>query len=359
MSLSNPVRSDAPNVGIFKTLQDSLARIVAPANLGIIAVLVISYFFTGKLGIQLSARGPGTTVVWLPAGISLAAILLRGNPVWPGVFMGAFLVNVAAGAHTSSSLGIALGSTLGALWAAYLVNKFAHGTKAFFKAGDVLRFIFLAGLLATAFCATFGTGVLCLTRMTKWTDFGLIWSIWWTGDLLGTLLLTPFLVLLFGHQHQALGARELAEFTLLLAGLSIICVLNFGPPVVAWIPRSGLHYLCAPFLAWAAVRFCPLEASGATLVLSAFAMWGSLHGFGLFATTTGSPYLGAGYVAVESATILTIAAVFAEQRKRLEEALGAYYTLKGKYERGFRAPNDPNQTNPIQMTEAGLLATGR
>jgi integral membrane sensor domain MASE1 len=332
MSTPNLVRPDYSVLGLFKTLDHALAGYLVPSRLGTIAVLALSYFLAGELGLQLAIPDPGATAVWLPAGISLAAILLRGNRVWPGIFIGAFVVNATAGMHVLSSMGIALGSTLEALLAAYLVNKFAQGTSAFLSSQDVLRFVFFAGTLATALCATFGVCILCEGGIAKWTDFATLWRIWWVGDMLGTLMLTPFLVLLLGHGHHSMGLTELFEATVLLTGLSIVCVLNFGPPVVHWIPRSGLHYLCLPFLAWAAIRFCPLEAAGATLVLGGFAMWGSLHGYGLFANTAGLPFSGVGYVAVVIATTLTIAAALAQQRKYLGDVLRTYYILKEKYE---------------------------
>ena len=328
-------------------LRESLAGYFTPVNLLIMLALVVSYFLTGKLGVALASPAPGATAVWLPAGIALAAVLLRGNRVWPGIFLGAFLINFTNGAPVFPSLGIAISSTLEAVLAAYLVNRFADGVRAFFQARSTLRFLFLAGVFSTACCATIGGLLIYFGGHSNGYTFAFIWRTWWVGDMLGMLLLTPFLVLLLGHEHHSLALPEMAELTLLLTCICIVCVFNFGPPLFSWIPRSGLHYLCVPLLAWIAVRFCPLEASGAVLLLGGFAMWGSLHGFGLFANSTGLPFLGAGYVALLSATTLAVAAVSVEQKKHLEDALQAYYILKGRYESEMRAPSETQgQTLP-------------
>ena len=333
MSTPNLVRPAYSVFGLVKTLESTLARFLAACDLKIIALVTLSYFLTGELGILLANPDLGATAIWLPAGISLAAVLLRGARVWPGIFTGAFLLNVADGLRFPVSLSTALSSTLEALLAAYLVNKFARGTSAFFKSQNVLRFVFFAAILSTALCAAFGAFFLRSGSFANWSEFWSLWRIWWIGDTLGIILLTPFLVLLLGHPHDSLGLAELLEVSILLVGLSIVCALNFGPPLLSWIPRSGLHYLCIPFLAWAALRFCPLEAAGATMLLGGFALWGSLHGFGIFADASKVPFLGAGYVAIISVTTLVLAASFAHQRKCLEDVLCTYYLLKEKYDR--------------------------
>ena len=55
---------------------------------------------------------------------------------------------------------------------------------------------------------------------------------WWAGHALGVLVVTPFLVLLLDGAHHPLHLNELAEIAALLVGLSIVCVISFGPPGV-------------------------------------------------------------------------------------------------------------------------------
>src|SRR5271169_3985337 len=93
--------------------------------------LAIVYFAAGKLGLSMAFVNPSSTAVWPPAGITLAAFLILGTRVWPGVFLGAFLVNVTTAGTILTSLGIATGNTLEGIVGAYLVARFANGRYAF------------------------------------------------------------------------------------------------------------------------------------------------------------------------------------------------------------------------------------
>src|SRR6266853_1014315 len=122
----------------------------------VIAILAAIYFFAGTLGLKLASVHVITTAVWPPTGITLAALLLLGYRVWPGIFLGAFLVNVTTEGTIATSLGIAVGNTLEGLTGAYLVNRFAGGRHVFDRPQDVLRFAVLAGMVSTAVSATIG-----------------------------------------------------------------------------------------------------------------------------------------------------------------------------------------------------------
>jgi integral membrane sensor domain MASE1 len=84
-------------------------RGLAPAarSLPLIAGLAILYFFASKFGLRFAVVYPSATVVWPGTGIALAALLLLGYRVWPGIFLGAFAVNLTTAGSILSSLGIA------------------------------------------------------------------------------------------------------------------------------------------------------------------------------------------------------------------------------------------------------------
>src|SRR5437879_4523641 len=56
------------------------------------------YFVTAKFGLKMDAVSGFATLVWPPTGIALAVLLLYGYRLWPGIFLGAFLVNLVTGA---------------------------------------------------------------------------------------------------------------------------------------------------------------------------------------------------------------------------------------------------------------------
>ncbi len=298
------------------------------SHLAILSLLAFVYYAAGRFGLGLASSNPHATVLWAPTGISIAALLLLGYRAWPAVLVGAFFVNYHVNASIVVSSGIAVGNTLEALAGAYLVNQFANGTKAFYRTKDVFRFVCLAAFLASAISATIGVGIICSSGFASWYDFRSVWLTWWIGDALGAITVTPFLVLVFRTSRHSSPPSELLELFVLLAGLSFLCVLIFGPPSLLWPQWYGLAFLCLPFSVWAAFRFCPLESAGTNLVLSGFAIWGSLAGFGPFAAGNNACLLLASFVCVACTMPLMIAARVSERRRVEEELLGLHSVMQ-------------------------------
>src|SRR5437867_4272066 len=96
-----------------------------------ISILAAVYFCAGVLGLSLAFVNASVSAVWPPTGLALAALLLWGFRLWPGVFVGAFLVNITTQGSVSTTLGIATGNTLEAVLGAWLVGRFAGGLKVF------------------------------------------------------------------------------------------------------------------------------------------------------------------------------------------------------------------------------------
>src|SRR6266571_2458210 len=88
-----------------------------------VGLLVALYFSTAKLGLLLDAVSGFATAVWPPTGISLVALSLFGSRLWPGIALGAFLVNASAGAPLPAAFGMAAGNTVEALLGAYLLRR--------------------------------------------------------------------------------------------------------------------------------------------------------------------------------------------------------------------------------------------
>src|SRR5687767_7863764 len=79
---------------------------------GTILLLGVAYFCGGRVGFALHAVSGFAAPVWPPTGMALAALLLGGMRLWPGVALGAFLLNVEQGAPWIVACSIAVGNTL-------------------------------------------------------------------------------------------------------------------------------------------------------------------------------------------------------------------------------------------------------
>jgi two-component system sensor kinase FixL len=294
-------------------------------NLAIVTFVATVYFGAAKLGLALAFVNASASAVWPPTGVAIAALLLLGPWAWPGIFIGAFIANLTTAGTVATSLAIAAGNTMEGVAGAWLVWRYANGLDAFTRAADVFRFVLLAGLLAPIISATIGVSSLGLGGLMPWGAFGAVWLTWWLGDVVGAVLVVPFFVL-WGRQQdwRALipraappGGRQWLEAALLLLTMLLVGRIVFGAA-----NNASLEFTCIPVLIWAAFRFGPRATATIALLLSAIAIWGTLHAQGPFyrGTLNESLLVLQAFIGVTVAMSLILAAAVAE-RARAEKAL--------------------------------------
>src|SRR5437870_1291747 len=291
------------------------------SGLPVIGLLTLVYFIAGKFGLMLASLHASASPVWPPAGIALAALLVLGYRAWPAIFVGAFLVNVTAAGNAATSLAIASGNTLEAVCGAWLVNRFAGGTTVFDRPQGVLKFA-LAAMVSTIFSPAFGVTSLALAGFADWTNYGAIWLTWWLGDTTGDLLIAPLIFLWSIASKRRWNRREAVEAGILLLLLFVLSEAVFG----GWLTISARNYpigfISGPIVIWTAFRFTQRETATGIFILSAIAIWGTLHGFGPFVGETENQSLLAlqSWTAVLTITAMALSAGMAE-RGRAGEAL--------------------------------------
>ena len=91
------------------------------AQVGLLAAL---YFAVAKLSLLLAIPPGYATAVWPPSGLAVAAILLAGNRMWPGIWLGAALANLTVQASAVAAVLIGTGNALEALVGAALIQRF-------------------------------------------------------------------------------------------------------------------------------------------------------------------------------------------------------------------------------------------
>src|SRR2546422_8080872 len=107
--------------------------------------LAAVYLGAAKLGLSLALEGAAqVTAVWPPTGIALAALLLGGYRLWPGIAFGAFLVNVSVGAPVLVACGMAMGNTLEALVGSGVLVRGAGFRPALNRLRDIVGLVVLA-----------------------------------------------------------------------------------------------------------------------------------------------------------------------------------------------------------------------
>src|ERR1051325_9124533 len=291
------------------------------SRLLLISIVTLVYFIVGKFGLMLASFHASASPVFPSAGIALAALLVLGYRVWPGIFIGAFLVNATNAGDVATSLAIATGNTLEALAGAWLVIRFARGKNFCGRPQDVFKFALVAAT-STIVSASFGVTSLVLTGFADWRHYGEIWLTWWLGDATGDLVFTPLVVLWSVGSQRGWSKTEATEVGVLFLLLVLLSSVVFG----GWLQISSRNYpitfICGPIVIWTAFRFRPLETASGIFIMSVIAVWGTLHGFGPFIRETENQSLIAlqSWIAVLTITAMALSAGMAE-RRRVEEEL--------------------------------------
>ncbi|MFE5684582.1 MULTISPECIES: MASE1 domain-containing protein [unclassified Streptomyces] len=239
-----------------------------------ICVVAAVYYGSAKLGLlQQLVRGQ-VTPLWPPTGIAVASLLLRGVRVWPGIALGALLVNAALGPSPPAVVAIVVGNTLAPLCSYALLRRAGFRVE-LSRLRDVLALIFL-GATGMLISATIGSGTLALAGVVSADGFWPTWSVWWTGDAMGVLVVTPVLLVLRSARwpKDAPPSRWVEGF---LLGVATACVgvLASG--------SAPLMFLGFPLLIWAAFRFQLAGAAPCALAVSTFAIVAAARGAGPFA----------------------------------------------------------------------------
>lgn len=281
-----------------------------------IAAVAAAYYATAKLGISLDVAEGVVTPVWAPTGVALAALLLFGFRVWPGVAIGAFAANATSGVGMAAAAGIACGNTLEGVTGRFLLSRVRGFQASLARARDVLALVVLGGVVSTTIAATIGSATLWAAEEITRSDLRSTWFLWWFGDTVGALTVAPLLLAWAAtrkHPRPMGRVVEAGVLTAALIGASFVVFLG---------DRWQYPYVIFPLLVWAAIRFGVRGAATANFVVTAIAVWATVDGSVLIegATPTETVQILQGLIAVVAVSML-IAAATVDERTRAEDAL--------------------------------------
>lgn len=278
-----------------------------------LAAVTAAYYGSAELGLEQQLVRGQVTPFWPPTGIALVALMLWGLRMWPAIALGAFLVNVTLGPSIGPVLAIAASNTIAPVCAFLLLRRVGFRI-ALDRLQDALALVFLGALAGMLLSATIGTGVLVASGALTAHDFWPTWSVWWTGDAMGVLFITP-LLLAARTARLPRGSPLLrwAEVVLLLCGTTAITL-------VATRTSLDLLFLVVPFLIWAAFRFQLIGAAPCALIASLVAIYAGNVGSGPFAghDLLAKMVILQAFNGTVALTALLLSAVIAERNQTLQ-----------------------------------------
>ena len=293
----------------------------ALSYLAAVAGLAVVYFFMARVGLRFASIGHSVSLVWPPTGIALGALAILGYRFWPGIALGAFLANAASPVPLLTAAAIAVGNTLEGLVAAFLLRRTAGPRPRLEVARSLRTLVFLAAPAGALVSATIGATTLWMAGEISAGGILSTLAVWWTGDLLGALVVAPVILTWAASREPLRIPRGVLEITMLCLGTVVAAELVLGR--LPLLGKVDYLYLLFPFVMWAALRFGARGASLMTLTLSVVAVWHTTQGAGLFiiGSSTGTMFAVACYLGVVAITGLALAAAVAREQESATETL--------------------------------------
>ncbi len=178
-------------------------------RIGLIFGLAISYAFFAFLGDLITVQASDAAAIWPASGIALAAFLICGNTVWPGVFLGAFIINgwIALDANEGlPAIGLLLiistGATLQALLGAYLIRKTCSPQLLFQNNQDICRLLCFGAFISCLISPSIGVSTLVYAGFIPAEHYLSNWFIWWLGDAIGVIIFAPLTLIFFAKPRE-------------------------------------------------------------------------------------------------------------------------------------------------------------
>lgn len=199
-----------------------------------IATLAIAYYVVGRLSLLLAIPPGYATAVWPSAGVALLGVLAFGYHAALGVFLGSFVMNVGTslgdqgwqGLISAMGVGgpIAMGAALQSFLSAYLVRRCVGFPNPMDRAKDIVLTFALVGPLACLISGTVGPVTLYTHSIIQWEELPYNIATWWAGDVIGVLVLSPFLAFI-GHRERK---GELHRSLLISIPLVATCAMTIA-----------------------------------------------------------------------------------------------------------------------------------
>ncbi len=260
-------------------------------------------------------------VFWIPNGITMA-ILIRSHykswfPYLIASFLAYFSIVYFTDQYTISQIfSLGMGNCIEIGIGAWLFRFFTPQPIVLSDIKTMLHLIFLSGICGTAIGALFGAAV--VVKIFGHHDYFQVWSIWFAGDGIGTLLILPCILAWTSSDTKTYSLRQRVEIGLhflFCITASILIFSNLFSSVYAFT------YFMFPLLLWAGLRFDLRITTLSLIVFCMVSSWFTNTGQGPFALHSQSLTPGVFtfqiFFGITIFTVLVVSTII-QERKRIE-----------------------------------------
>ncbi|HJS27115.1 MAG TPA: SpoIIE family protein phosphatase [Actinomycetota bacterium] len=311
------------------------------------ALLAGVYAAAAFFSLRLAIVEENVTPLWPPTGIAVAALLLFGTRWWPGIAIGALVVNLPITPSPLAAAATAAGNTLAPVLAVWILRRARFRTE-LDRPRDVVVLL-VAALFSMTVSASIGAGTLVLSDQVPAGDFWTSWSVWWAGDSMGVLVVAPFLLVLWNRAHHRYPPPRRLE----LLELFVVLALLAAVALFAVTAEVSMLFVALPFVGWASWRFEQSGAAPAALLVSSAATWAAVGDRG--------PFMGAdlvdrmitlqGFNATVAFTAFFLAALVSERARSRQALERGAADLEARVQRRTTELSEANQRLAAQIAE--------
>ena len=195
----------------------------------------VIFYLAGWLALPLSIPPGNVGAIWPPAGIGIAATLLWGYRVLPGIFVAEIFVAVNIfGINdyaTEESFYVilvpAFSNVLRSWLGCFLIKKSPGFPDPLISVRSIVIFFLLAGVVATLMPAFISVTSLLYAGYFDSAEYLSAFLIWWLGDCIGVIIFAPLFLIFFSFSDQRWMSRRLTVGIPLIVTF-VISVLGFN-----------------------------------------------------------------------------------------------------------------------------------
>ena len=282
-----------------------------------VGLLAVAYSIAAKISLLLaSLPGGDVAPIWPSSGIAIAAVLLFGYRLLPGVFLGSLALNIGNG-PLLVVISILIANTVEPLLAVFLLRNFPK-FRNFNCSRDVFSFLTLGAIVPPIISAIIGTTSIFVSGIYPWEIYGKMWWTWWTANVSGILVFSPLILVWLPALTAGKDEKNRAKLPSSI-GLewAILLVLTVAISYISFGKGYSIEYMLIPLLVWSVFRFSQREATLLIALVSAIATVGTVRGSGSFVrdSLNESLLLLQSFVGVIALTTLVLSAVIVESKE--------------------------------------------